>query len=418
MSVSESIRETSSEGSAVRPPPSTTRVDAAHVVTSDVPASVSDPAARPAELSTAIVIQQVRSQAAQLAAHLQRQQSSADHRESELNARLAAMENQIRGARLWLTERQTELSARQADLDRREQSLAAREAEAASRPQTRRAADGPGRGTDAREAELDRREAEVEALAARLAGDLDSARSSEEVQRALRAVEARSENLERAEQLLASEQAQLARQNQLLAQERISFAETVAADRRKLADDQQRAAAERDRTQRALKRQSDELAARQAALERMRSDVARSQQEVLEVRLATEELWARLCGSMAPAALTQSMAQIRLKLAEEFRLTRTEMAEQKAEVQSLAIRLGEQQERLASQREALQDWASARQRDLEKQAGLLVARQQQVDRERATLDEKSEQWERERFTLQQEIRRLLRRTGSSEGPAG
>ena len=57
-------------------------------------------------------------------------------------------------------------------------------------------------------------------------------------------------------------------------------------------------------------------------------------------------------------------------------------------------------------------------KNLEEQAGLLVARQQQVDRERATLDEKSEQWERERFTLQQEIRRLLRRMGSAEGPAG
>ena len=43
-----------------------------------------------------MTMQQVGSQAAQLAAHLQRQQAAVDHREAEPTVRLAAMESRTR----------------------------------------------------------------------------------------------------------------------------------------------------------------------------------------------------------------------------------------------------------------------------------------------------------------------------------
>ena len=97
------------------------------------------------------------------------------------------------------------------------------------------------------------------------------------------------------------------------------------------------------------------------------------------MRLATEELWARLCGTMAPAALTQSLAQIRLQLADEQRLARQELAEQKAEVQALSARLAEQHDKLAQEREELQNWAVQRQKELAQQAALLVAGNERIE---------------------------------------
>ena len=127
-------------------------------------------------------------QAAQLATHLQKQQASIDHRESELNARNAAIENQVRGARLWLSERHTELSQRQAELDRREKELAQREAELVlNARQVRKPLTGEkpnptnSAELDARSAELDRRQAELEALASRLSEQVSvAARAQEE----------------------------------------------------------------------------------------------------------------------------------------------------------------------------------------------------------------------------------------------
>src|SRR5262249_22474323 len=148
--------------------------------------------------------------------------------------------------------------------------------------------------------------------------------------------------------------------------------------------------------------QADELAARHAALERLRTEVTRTQQETLEIRLATEELWARLCGTMAPAALTQSLAQLRLKLAEEQRIVRAEIAGQKAELQSLSARLTEQHQKLVHEREDLQTWSTQQHGELEKQARLLVAQQDQIDEERADFAQQKAEWQNERFRLQQE----------------
>jgi chromosome segregation ATPase len=368
----------------------------------------------------AVTAQQVRTQATQLAAHLQRQQAAVDHREAELNARLATMENQLRSARLWLSERHAELAERKNDLDRRERDLSGREVDlrhpqrSVKKSLAPLAATVPEAELAERQAELDQREAELAAMATRLGDQLALADQSRDAQNAMRAIITCRENLERAEKSLAGEAAGLEHQRRQLTDERAAFAETIGADRQKLAEEQQRAIAEHDKTRRELKRQADDLTARQAALERMRADVARSQQDVLETRLATEELWARLCGTMAPAALTQSLAQIRLKLAEEQRMARSELSQQKAEIQALSARLAEQHQKLAQQRQDFQAWATERQRDLERQAGVLVAQQQHMDEQRAALADETAHWRSERFGLQQEIRRLTRQMSRTE----
>src|SRR3990172_6947455 len=108
---SQQISQSPSSAALPRALDAAMRVDAAHVVEGkDVIAHDSADASAGAvsEPSTAVTLEQIRTQATQLASHLQRHQSSLDHRESELNARLAAMENQLRSARLWLGERHAE----------------------------------------------------------------------------------------------------------------------------------------------------------------------------------------------------------------------------------------------------------------------------------------------------------------------
>ena len=392
-----------------------TRVDTAHVgprvamAAEPLPAAeVADVAAQPlnTEATALATIRQVRAQATQLAAHLQRKQATVDHREAELNARLAAMEKEIRGARLWLNERHAELAQQKAELDRRERETSGGEEIVGQAPAADRTA-AQLSGLDERSAELDRRQAELDAMAARLSEQLADSARVQDFQREAGAIEMRRENLDRIEKLLASEQSDTERGRQLLEEERASFAQFVLAERQRLTEDEQLAAADQDKTRRELKRRSDELTARHRALERMRSDIARAQSEGLEMRLATEELWARLCGTMAPAALTQSLAQIRVQLADEQRLARKELAEQKGEVQALSARLAEQHDKLAQEREELQTWAALRQKELAKQAALLVAGNERIEQQRAEFKDQQAKWTSERFQLQAELRRLL-----------
>ncbi len=404
------------------------RVDAAHVHANQAPSAPSAAGVQAAlaggwsapmgDSTTVAALQQVRSQAAQLAVHLQRQQASVDHRESELNSRLAAMENQIRTARLWLNERQSELAVRQAELDRRELELSEREQQlddatpgARKKPRDKRYTNDE---LAERVAELDRREAEIESLAARWAERVAGAEQVEDVQQLLRSIEARSRNLELAEKMLAEEQTALERQRQALAEDRATFTEQVQADRQRMAEEEQRAISERDTMRAELRRQSEELAVRQAALERTRGDIGRMQQESLEIRLATEELWAHLYGKMPPATVTQALAQTRMKIAEEHRVARHELAQQKADVQALATRVAEQHARLVRDREDFQGWAVERQRELEKHAAMVVVAQERAEQEVAEFEGERSRWQSERFRLQQEIRRLLRERDHSD----
>ncbi|MEX2114817.1 MAG: hypothetical protein WD845_16610 [Pirellulales bacterium] len=410
-----SVSETSSSASFDLPPlggpVSGTRVDPAHVMAGAAAPAAAESSATDSEAAQ-VSVQRVRSQASQLAAFLQRQATSVDHRESELNSRLAALENQVRNARLWISEQQLEIEQRQADLNRREQELDERSVRLAGHgTPDRKSRTGPtadDENLSRREAEIQRRQTELDALAARLADQLAASHEVEEARRALQTLAARAKDLDRTEQMLSAAHAEVQRQRQELAQEHTRFAEETEAQRRRAAEEQQRMAAEHDKTRAELKRQADELAARQNVLEQMRGDMSRSQQEVLEIRLATEELWARLCGSMAPAALTRSLAQIRVQLADQQRLVRSELAQQKLEIQALSARLAEQHHKLAERRAAIESWCDERQRELAAQAARLLEQEQRLADEGTEMVQQSEAWNNERFRLNQEIRRLLR----------
>ncbi len=353
---------------------------------------------------------QIRLQAAQLATHLQRQQATLDHREAELNARVAAMENQIRTARLWLDERQAELAQREAELTRREQRLTqAADAPDGTKTNLRTARrSGDDVALDERAAELDRREAELAAAAERLGRRFGSTDDTKGTSASLESFRA---NLERAERLLAEQQAEWQKKSRELAEQRIAFTRHVESERSKLAEERCRANASLGEQHRDLKRQEVELTSRLAALETLRSDVVRVQQETLEMRLATEELWSHLSGDQSPASLTQSLGKIRLKLADEFRLAKADLAKERADIKQLAERVAEQYRKIAGQRAETQSWATARLREFERYARTLSGRERQLDEQRSALEAEKAQWQSERFRLEQEIRRLLRRGG-------
>jgi len=481
-----------------RGPVSTTRVDPPHVLGEPRDEAIAEQAvpANPTPAEALALVEQVRSQAAQLAAHLRRQQAALDHRESELNSRLAAVETQVRGARLWLTQRQDELGQiktaadareqglqeraaaideaeqaaeklrRQADaeLARREGQLEELESAARSRLQKIEAQESHRHGTteshlaelnrrqlllDQREQELaakertcDQRQADLDEQRKRVSNDKSAQKESQRLridvellsgelaalqgrlaeQRALNEqareqLETRRINLEAAENLLARQQSECEHQRQQLDFERDRQREEAHAELDKLANERRRAEAELEKKKTTLKRRGDDLDARRSALKQLRLEVTRTQRETLEMRLATEELWARLCGSMAPAALTQSLGQIRLKLADQNRLAQAELAEQKADLQALNSRLAEQHEKLSAQKHEVQDWLKRRQEEIEQQAAMLVSREQELDRQESQFKQLDQQWQKERLALQQEIRGLLRQVRRGESLA-
>ncbi|MGC3971797.1 MAG: hypothetical protein QM775_31985 [Pirellulales bacterium] len=189
-------------------------------------------------------------------------------------------------------------------------------------------------------------------------------------------------------------------------EERERLAAQQRHDRLELAELRRRAEAEATERQTALERKSEELDFRRAAIRREQEELAATQHETLEMRLAAEELWTRLSGTLPTAALTEQMARIRSRLGEQYRIVQTDLAAQKAELEALCADLAAEGERLRFQTAELHRWAEARHEEIERQAAFLTGREAELERQDGALYQRSQAWRQERFQLEQKVRRL------------
>lgn len=351
-----------------------------------------------------------------------------DKRSAELDARQAELYQQIerttsdRGrierdtAKLWeqtqdleeakeeATKLNSELAAQRREIEQQSAEVECQQAEMLKLHQR---IEDERADVEARETRLAARQAEVQAAIKRFESlnvtEERIAKLTEESQQHA----ARVRYLDESERLLTEERAAVAEQRHELEQRTRDTQEKLTAERRKIeakrAEAQQLATTQKQEAE-ATQKQLDQ---RQAALEQLQGELERGQREVLEMRLATEETWAQLAGSLAPASLTRSISQVRTRLADHYQHTLAEMAERRRELDQVSTELTEQHERLEQQRTLLQEWASRREEDIEQRAANLVAREHELDRQQRHYEHLEVQWALEKEELRDEIRKLM-----------
>jgi exonuclease SbcC len=309
----------------------------------------------------------VHAQADQLAVHLRSRQKELDHRESQVNARLAVLDRDMRTASLWLKEREAEFTERAELLDSRQANLERREREL-----DRRVRDMARAEAERSDAEKCSRRKEIELAECRV----EEARAEAENLR---------ERLRRAHQELS---------------------EDARQQRRRLADEQRAALAEIEKQREAVRRRGEHVDKAHAALEQLRGELGRMHRETLEIRLATEELWVQLSGAAPPAALTKSLSGIRSKLADHYRLANAELQQQKQELEAIRRQLAEQYDKVLRQKQQYDHWTQQHRQDAEADASRLAAREAELHQLQAELNDCALKWQAQRLDYEQQIRRL------------
>lgn len=397
------------------------RIDAAHLRPQPASArrvSLADEA-QPSDAALEIV-HRVRAQATQLARHLQERQQRIDHRESELNARAAQLEREIRQAELWFTDRSgeetriaepldsTTVAPQAEQLEARHRELDARQAQVYADIETvseQRAA------LVAEQQELERRTSELQAQEKRWA----TVETELRVRQA--ELEQRGRELQQRQDAQAVRQRQLAALAPLLEVDRRAHAEAERAlqhqqqqfhkelvtTRAKLQSDRETLEADLREQHRHLRERRRAVEARAVPLERREEAVERSRRETLEIRLATEELWAELAGTLAPNSLKESLEEARARLAGHYGQAEQEFAARAEQFEKYRAELAAELAEIESQRDTLQQWVEGQQSQIEEQAALLVAREQELDRRQAEMAEAAAQWATERASLQQQL---------------
>jgi len=131
------------------------------------------------------------------------------------------------------------------------------------------------------------------------------------------------------------------------------------------------------------------------------------------MRLATEELWARLSATASPAAVSRTLAEIRAKLRQDYRDAGEELRREKEALEAVRGQLTEQHERLVKQKHDFERWAEAERRDIERMAQSLFTREQELHEQETLLAEHVRRWQGERVAIQEELRRLRARVGEA-----
>jgi hypothetical protein len=413
----EAIYQTSSR-------PTMTRVDAPHEAAELArEAEAGEPMPAQNLVADESICEQIGLQAAQLAAHLRNRQEELDHRESELNAWIARLESDTRSARLWLDQHETDLTSRGEVLVQQQRELATqREALAKSEEELARGC----RELQEREEGLAKQEREVKTRLARLAVveasqqrqvSVSDTEKAEELRHASEALDKRQQWLDEAERRLAASQADAEGLCAQLAADRREYIEQSTALRRQIDAERREAMAEIDEKRQAMQRRARHVDECAAALRQLRGELLRVHQETLEIRLATEELWARLSGVAPPAALTQSLGRIRSKIGEQRRQAQTEISEQKKELETIRCELAVEHEKLAERKRQFEQWVAASQEDCRQQAERLVAREQEYQEREIVLRQQAQRWQAERLRYQLELGRLQSQGSKASQPS-
>lgn len=144
------------------------------------------------------------------------------------------------------------------------------------------------------------------------------------------------------------------------------------------------------------------------SLEHVRREMLSLHRQSLEMRLIAEQLWSQITGRLTPAEVTHAIAQLRLKLTEQYRLEEQDLQARRSELVQLGERIAEQHRELTQLRAGLREWAAARQAEIENQAQAIVERELKLDDQQDELRRAQEQWSKERRQYERHIRDLNR----------
>lgn len=360
-----------------------------------------------------------------LAEDLRAKQRQLDRREAQLNRQLADAENEIRLSRLSIQDREEELDEKSAHLNQRQTEI---EEQMASLSAAELAFQ---RDLAERQEQLDSREQETLLCEARLVDlkkrlEHQQQRLGEEAQQVklkeqqlaeqrrslLAEMQDRRDRLAAAEQLLQQQaeaaEVERARLRAQLEEER----KDLARRQRESADAQRTESAKLVEHRQQLERRAVSLDEKQAVVQEMYEQLQAVHGEALEMRLAGEQVWARLRSSADPEIFAELVTDVRAKIAGQQRLADQRLAETKDQLRQIAVRLAAREEEIGKKQVELRRWQERRQHELEEQAARLVAREQEIERLRRQHTAERERWEDERQQELAHLRKLVQ-----DGPA-
>ena len=372
--------------------PHKTRVDSAHGIELNSTAEATGvPAFATAETPSGEVLsaiagtdvdasaRQLRGQAMELSAYLQEKQTLLDRRESEMNARLAVLENETRIARLRNEIRLKGAHDSETDCDQNDETVGHTVPfESASAPAAKPQIDC---GI---------------ALDQHPENDLNSTIDFEPVTKNTPYKPSR--EVPAAERKLREE----------FSRTQATKPVEPSAPRASLPDEEL-SVSKLDSLRQALQDHKADLDKREQHLQSLHDQITELHRESLELRVATEHIWTDFRGHMPDEELAHSLAQHRAKLADHYKIANDELCRRREVLHQLQQHLSQQDEQLRRERLDMQMWIDRQRNEVEAKSATITAREFEFERREAELQRQSITWQKQREDYRHEIEQLSRR---------
>ena len=140
------------------------------------------------------------------------------------------------------------------------------------------------------------------------------------------------------------------------------------------------------------------------AYEQARQNLMKLNQDTLEIRLSTEELWVSLSRSAAPDALKKSIAAIREKFAYQYQKIREQLDKKKAELTAYRDDIARQIHSLQLKKEAIEQSIDEQSIQLAQKRQLLEQKENQLKLKETQLLERIQNWQIEKMDFQRSLR--------------
>ncbi len=273
----------------------------------------------------------------------------------------------------------------------------------------------PATPTSSEKTALQEQARQLEAHLQRRQQDLDHRESQLNARLAEFEREARASRLE----LLEKERA-LKAERESLAQSAKITATSNSAEGNAEQEAQQLTDSDQLRRELQLEHREQGLAERERELRKRINEISAAREETLEIRLATEELWRQLCDALPPEAVNRSVARIRERLSDHYRLVREDLNGYRAQLEQLRTDLDERLERWSHRKAELADWAERQMREIDNYHSAVSERAAAVDQRQSELTFLQAAWRQDRQELEKRVARLqqrLEQAGKATPPA-
>ena len=156
----------------------------------------------------------------------------------------------------------------------------------------------------------------------------------------------------------------------------------------------------------AIRLREERLRERQNNVEQLHAEVTDVHRQALELRLATEFVWESLNEDFPGQDHGNAIDQAREQVADHYRMANDAITRRKKQLQVFESELSQQEQRLRRQRREVQMWVDRRCDELEARAAKLAVREREIDQMEHEYQRQSMQWEQQREAYRKEIESL------------